>query len=413
MMKKICLVNFMYAIAFMSLFTACDDNDYDGPEPDEVTANYSNKLAYGDRANLALTYSGNTLIGKSVYFKTSDTKTAEMTLINVLPHDTLARIEGIPLSPNGTGGYAFSGNGMGTTTGTTFKYDGTVTDGKLTVNLSDVNIARNELTSNGTWSMVHKKTPTVDKIDTTWIQAGDRLLPKVNRYTTYYTPTYGEMGGELLGMAYGFFLKGILDDAIDPLLNTITFRPDGNIVAAYKENEKWVDSPINLASYYVKDDSLLYVTPNVDMIIRQIRLNQANTKAAGDSINVTESLGKIYALLNRWSTTGIRLVIREQSKEYNNIHNRFAGDVILVVKKEEVKDLFALLDIAEILINKQIPGASTKPLNKLLKDFGIQIPPEFSFVEDLLGQLTLDMVLKQLSSDLNVGEFELGIYLNK
>ena len=49
-----------------------------------MTANYSNKLANGAEANLALTYSGNELIGKSVYFKTRDAKTAEITLLDIV-----------------------------------------------------------------------------------------------------------------------------------------------------------------------------------------------------------------------------------------------------------------------------------------------------------------------------------------
>ena len=58
MMKKKKWQRFIFAVCFIGLFTACENDDYNGPEPDEVTANYSNKLANGAEANLALTYSG-------------------------------------------------------------------------------------------------------------------------------------------------------------------------------------------------------------------------------------------------------------------------------------------------------------------------------------------------------------------
>lgn len=414
-MKKICLLNFMYAIAFIGLFTACDDNEYDGPEPDEVTANYSNKLADGDRASLALTYSGSELIGKSVYFKTTDAKTAEMTLINVLPHESQTKIENISLTPDGNNGYAFSGNATATATGTAFKYDGTVTDGKLTVNLSEVKVPENEITTTGTWNLVHARDTTVDRIE----PAPAPLPPtlKVKYYTQYYT-LYGSVGipGQLVSGAYSLVLKGMLQDVISASLNSITFNADGNITASYLQNEAWTDSPVNLATYYIKD-SLLYVTPNVDMIIRQIRLNQAKTRAV-DGTGLTEALGKIYAKINQWSTTGIPLVIRKNSEEYQKLdmlrYTRIAGNTILVLKKEEVQDFFALIDMAKIVIEIMQPGLMTKPVLQQIDEMGVQIPPEFkNLVEGMLKDKTLEMFFDQASEELENGTFEIGIYLHK
>lgn len=68
-----------------------------GPAPADITANYSNKLAYGDCANLALTYSGDSLIGKDVTLKTDDSKTAELTLNNILPHENATPIKDVSL----------------------------------------------------------------------------------------------------------------------------------------------------------------------------------------------------------------------------------------------------------------------------------------------------------------------------
>ena len=53
---------------------------------------------------------------------------------------------------------------------------------------------------------------------------------------------------------------------VKKVLSDVTFKADGNIVATYK-NKAGVDveSPINLANYYIKNDKL-YVTLNIDMI---------------------------------------------------------------------------------------------------------------------------------------------------
>ena len=413
-MKKNYLCKLLWAISFVGLFTACDNDDYDGPAPDEVTANYSNKLADGDRANLALTYSGSELIGKSVYFKTTDAKTAEMTLINMLPHDSLAKIENISLTPDGSNGYKFSGNA--TATGTTFKYDGTATDGKLTVNLSEVKMPENELSSTGTWGIVHTQTRTLDKTDT--IKVISPTIAITKKYYTYYTPTYGMVGeaGGLLNGAYAFVLSNMFNQAIDSLLNQITFHADGNITAAYNKSGQWADSPVNLASYYVKD-TLMYVIPNVDMIIRQVQLNKISTRATDNAIS-TEALEKIYAKLNKWSTTGISLVIRQNSQEYsyltNAVSRRNEGDILLVLKKEEIRDFFALIDIAKVIIETTSPGMLAKPIPQLLADMGVQIPPEYQgILETILGNTNLNDLLDQLANELETQPLELGIYLNK
>ena len=413
-MKKNYLCNLLWVISFLGLFSACDNDDYDGPKPDEVTANYSNKLADGDRANLALSYSGSELIGKSVYFRTTDAKTAEMTLINVLPHETQTKIENISLTPDGNNGYAFSGNATAADTRTTFKYDGTVTDGKLALNLSEVKVPENELSSTDTWGIVHTKTATLDKTDTIRV-IGPIVIKK--DYYTYYVPTYEKIGesGSIVGDAYAFILKNMFNQAINSLLNQITFHADGNITAAYNKSGQWTDSPVNLASYYVKD-SLMYVIPNVDMIIRQIRLNKTSTRAT-DNVDPAKALEKIYAKLNEWSTTGIPLVIRQNSQEYSYFTSaesrRNGGDILLVLKKEEIRDFFALIDIVKVIIEQASPGMLAKSVPQLLADLGLQIPPEYQGVLDtIFGEKKLGDLFNQLANELETQPLELGIYLN-
>ena len=87
-------------------------------------------------------------------------------------------------------------------------------------------------------------------------------------------------------------LEPIVGNLICWFINEVTFNPDGNITARYatmpegkaigdliqlppnRQDSEWISSPINLASYYVKDDSELYIVPNIDMILYQIEQNK-------------------------------------------------------------------------------------------------------------------------------------------
>ena len=94
------------------------------------------------------------------------------------------------------------------------------------------------------------------------------------------------------------------------------------------QGSDWQSSPANLASFYMTDGNTLYVTPNVDMIIRQIRLNQTATRANDNLITV---LPKVYALLNQWSTTGLKLAYTE--------------NYAITLNKTELDPIFALLKV--------------------------------------------------------------------
>lgn len=80
------LMKAAFAVCMVGFLTiSCSDDDSTqgvggGLAPVGINANYTNKLAYGKRANLALTYSGDSLIGKDVSFLITDAKIAELTL---------------------------------------------------------------------------------------------------------------------------------------------------------------------------------------------------------------------------------------------------------------------------------------------------------------------------------------------
>lgn len=387
------------------LVSSCNDDDYPGAAPDEITAHYSNKLSDGTRANLALTYSGNELIGKSVNLETDDSRTARLTLQCILPHEKETQLTGIALTPDGQDGYTFSGSGTGSQTGTTFSYSGTVQKGKLALDLRDIKLPTNPLTQAEILNLVTTGSETIDKTekvnpddryDSTWktMHASGTGVLQISLGAGYI-----DLGG-IVGKLAGNFLKTILGN--------VTFDAGGNITAVYagipenlnvmedllqgngilnRPDAEWKTSPANLVSYYMTDGNTVYVTPNVDMIIRQIRLNQAATRAEDNLLTV---ITQLYAALNQWSTTGIKLIVAENPKEYvqesTYSYTRYEGDYTLTITKEELQPLFSLMGV--------LPDA--------LRDISLGTIP-------VLGEATLGTLADLLSE---VGDFSLTFYFN-
>ena len=364
---------------------SCDGDDYPGAAPYEITAQYGNKLADGTRANLTLTYSGEELIGKSVNLETNDSRTATLTLLNVLPHEAETSLP-ITLAGDNKGGYTFSGSGK-STLGTTFNYTGTVQKGSLVLDLKDVQIPANPLTTAGKLEPVTNIGPTTDSIG--------KVKPDDIFETTWMTEHYSGSatlvieGDDLIAGLSPFlesFLGAAAGNLVRSVLNEVRFGADGNITADYagipntmsmeefigklmnsgiinRPASDWKASPTNLASYYVVDDAI-YVTPNVDMIIEQIQKSQAATRSIFDFIG---SLTDVYAMLNKWSTTGIKLVVKK-TEGYTMLmpfyYTQHAGDYTITISKEELEPLFALVKSLPAGI-KNISLGTVPPLSEM------------------------------------------------
>lgn len=191
--------------------TSCDE-DYPGPDPVEVTANYSNKFS-NPNPNLSLTYNGMKMEGKAADFSTVKGETANITLYDIIPGEKALSLNSIPLTGDAEG-YSFSGNGTGTTTGSTFTYEGRVTKGMLTINLSDIKIGNSELWS-GHYLFANP------------VSAGEYLTAGAAYVDTEMAP--GTENG------YNTFLRGILCYFIPQLLHSVTLQEDGNIIAEYSQ----------------------------------------------------------------------------------------------------------------------------------------------------------------------------------
>lgn len=393
-MKRNRLLHLLCVACFVVLLTACNkDEKYDGPSPSQVNAMYSAKLSAPDGGNLTLVYSGHPLIGKEVYFEMKDAQRADITLFGILPGETETPLKGILLTPDAAG-YSFAGtttaaNGVG------FRYKGHIKTGRMELELTDITLPPSLLSEQGDWYIVHS--------------------------TKNSSAVYNGIGGpggnssSLIGMLYSLVGNRLVGNAISSVLDQVTFQADGTITAAFaplpdsvkigslitgngvtgRPASDWKQSPANMASFFVKNNTDLYILPNIDMIINQIQQNNI-TKA--DSPDLMAIILQLYKKLNVWSTSGIRLAVRPG-------HDT---GLLLVLEKEEVQDLFLLIDVVKVLLPAETLAI---PLTEVLVDI---IPPQYIPIINLfLKGATLGQTLDMLQKELNTIPLEIGLYLNK
>ncbi len=230
-MKKLSILLISCLAGVSTLLTSCSEDHY-GPAPVDVTANYSNKLSNAN-PNLVLTYNGETMIGKSVDFSTVTGETAIVTLYDILPGEKALKIMSIPLSGDSEG-YSFSGNSKGNETLSTFRYEGRVTKGKLTLNISDIQMANAELWAN-TYKLPAVVNGTKRIIDTndSWEYIWKEVDGQVLNAPCYF---YADVEASESGAAtqtWGSTIQNIVSYILPQVLQEVTLGVDGNITASY------------------------------------------------------------------------------------------------------------------------------------------------------------------------------------
>lgn len=238
MMKKISILLIISFISTACLLTSCSE-DYPGPDPVDVTANYSNKFS-NPNSNLSLYYSGEEMLGKSVDFSTVKGETANITLYDIIPGEETLKLVSIPLIGNDTS-YSFSGNGTGNVTGATFNYNGYVEKGKLTINLTNIKMG-----NSSQWAHSYQMSE---------LTYGTKKYPVRNKETGLYE--WGEEANKLTATALytdmdinlqvdnAVFLYATITDVIKgfggymiaQLLQSVDITSNGNIVANYTTDE--------------------------------------------------------------------------------------------------------------------------------------------------------------------------------
>lgn len=243
-MKKISTLLISSLVCIAGMTTSCSE-DYPGPDPVDVTANYSNKFS-NPNPNLVLTYSGENMIGKSVDFSTVKGETANITLYDIIPGETVLKLVNIPILGDDTS-YSFSGYGAGNTTEAIFEYNGHVEKGKLTIDLTNIKIANNPqwaqaYTISSISYGIGKNIGLNEETDQyEWVENDGRIKT---------APMYTDMDVEDLNNeeVENIFLysnitggvRGIGSYFIAQLLNGITLEADGNVLAKYTTDEMYI-----------------------------------------------------------------------------------------------------------------------------------------------------------------------------
>lgn len=103
-------LNNVFILALVVInFMACSDNDGPIIRPQELNKNFGTDAG----TKLTITYSGESLTGKIVSFHTDDSKTATLTLADIIPGESQMVISNILLK-EAEGQYTFDGSIMAT-----------------------------------------------------------------------------------------------------------------------------------------------------------------------------------------------------------------------------------------------------------------------------------------------------------
>ncbi|WP_195372890.1 MULTISPECIES: DUF4925 domain-containing protein [Parabacteroides] len=279
-MKKNLLYLFT-VLCTLSFFTACsDDDDEKNPNVLDVNTAYS-----GDK--LDLKYSDSPLLGKEITFDTKDGKTATITMKGlsslgdlldqlmpkstaaapamapgVIPGEVTTTISNVPLILSGEK-YTFEGEYTGTA-GVKATYSGEVQKDKLTMSVK-ATMPANDLV--GTWTLAPMNPTTgsypmaiVWKAETPLKIDANMMNPNIPAGTIIDV----KVEDLLAEMDVNTMVSGLLGG----VLQSITYKEDGNIVASYKKASAsdWATSPINLAQYYIANGKM-YVQLNIAQIM--------------------------------------------------------------------------------------------------------------------------------------------------
>ena len=228
--------------------------------------------------------------GKSVDFSTVTGETAIITLYDILPGEKAIKITSIPLSGD-TEGYSFSGNGMGNETLTTFRYEGRVTKGKLTLNISNIQMGNADL-----WANTYKLPEVVNGVkkilvgDTwgneyTWQEVDGQVL---NASCYFHADVEATESGATT-QTWGNGIQNIVSYILPQVLQDITLGADGNVTASYSNDplsgvdidvifgfletpltqemitpniadRKYIPSPKGFATWFQKDGKLILLS---------------------------------------------------------------------------------------------------------------------------------------------------------
>lgn len=322
----------LLALAATMTFAACSDSNEEAAWKQLPTEPISGE-------NATLTVNGGSTSGSVQLTATSATQ-GTLLLTNVLPGYAEISMD-VTLSERTDGTFDITGE-KGLTTAPSMiaraaepvifniSVSGNVTpEGKAFVNLTSALSTEAQGGLAGTWDLLGEV-----KLD------DDGAMTTAPLWVTWSAIDPTQANAELFAMVLRSFGSPLLYQ----VLHSVTLSADGNITAKYwsgdvdlmtalfsgtdtdeeakittfvnlHENEPWLESPKNLAFWYVKGDNL-YVVPNITAILAQVGEDSGSdvSGSLGDLTGILAALGeygiKIDALLplvTQWMETGIPL----------------------------------------------------------------------------------------------------------
>lgn len=233
------LKRLFYVACTAFLLTSCEETYNDKLFwPGELCQEYG---SYIKPATLNLTYSGEKLVGKTVDFKTEDSEKGTLTLNDIIPGEKQTPL---PISLcEQEDSYTFSGKNV-TMGGATVTYSGAITPKTMKLDLDVVMPQSKWKKSYGISNFTKGKKMTVT------YSGGQYVWKETNEILTggFYVHLDDV---ELTKAGSTLFLRmKLIQNAlcyfIPQLLQTITLKPDGNLVANYTTSPVYIGSvPIN------------------------------------------------------------------------------------------------------------------------------------------------------------------------
>lgn len=359
-MKKNLFYYLFAVICSVALFTSCSDDD------DDKVVSPVGETTFTDANGLALTYSGVSMLGKKVTFtpNAADATKATLTLSGLMDLSSILRSNDTP---------AVNAPGVipGETT-TTLNVENMIIDGdKVVFEGTEENNGRSikysgEATSKNMNLALEVTMPSNVLSGTSWDLAptgtmfeGDPMAPIHVKWDADEFPFGGgtwDINSAISLIVSMTQIEGkSIPQLLSGVLNKVTFLPDGNIQAEYKNSltdTEWKTSELNIATYTVSNNKI-YLFLNLSQIMSSANKNR--------DINSNEILGSLIPMVLPMLSNGIPMTyVEEEDKMSVYLDTETLSPILRVlapmfeneefvtglvdVLKEQAGDMGALVD---------------------------------------------------------------------
>ena len=292
------------------------------PEPEPVVCPIASGTVFSDGLGLDLKYSNAPLLGKQVKFVVSETDATKATLVlsgaklsaesmpiplpisgnsSVIPGEETTSLN-VNLVINGD---KVTFEGKDEVAGRIINYKGEGTKTALSLDLQ-VTMPQSELTNQKFGLLAFKQDKTAP-ITLNWDSQAKLSILGLPQPVQNVLNLVSMIGFPTEGTTEKLNINQLLAG----VLNTISFLPDGNIQASYKDQPvggEWKNSPVNMATYTVDaENKIVNLYINVPQIIAY-ETAQSKSRAGEESDSkkiMAELIQNALALVNKVLTAGI------------------------------------------------------------------------------------------------------------